>query len=58
MEGALSHRIVQTVALLAMTVMELRRIADQEPSTSAQLRQIANQLEDEANDLARLSGGE
>jgi FtsZ-binding cell division protein ZapB len=58
MKGAQPHRIVQTVALLAMAVMELRRIADQEPSTSAQLRQIANQLEDEANDLARLSGGE
>jgi FtsZ-binding cell division protein ZapB len=58
MKGAQRQRIVQTVALLAMTVMELRRIADQEPSTATQLRQIADQLEDEANDLARLSGGE
>jgi hypothetical protein len=39
-----------------MAVMELRRIADQEPSTSTQLRRIADQLEDEANDLARLNG--
>jgi len=58
MQGADEHRIVQTVALLAMAVMELRRIADEEPSTSTQLRQIANQLEDEANDLARLSSAE
>ena len=55
LKGTKPHRIVQTVALLAMTVMELRRIADQEPSTSAQLRQIANQLENEANELARFT---
>jgi hypothetical protein len=55
MKGAQPHRIAQTVALLAMTVMELRRIADSELAAATELRQIADQLEDEANALAHLS---
>jgi hypothetical protein len=55
MKGAQPHRIAQTVALLAMTVIELRRIADSELAAATELRQIADQLEDEANALAHLS---
>jgi hypothetical protein len=35
--------------------MELRRIADSELAAATELRQIADQLEDEANALAHLS---
>jgi hypothetical protein len=55
MKGAQPHWIAQTVALLAMTVIELRRIADSELAAATELRQIADQLEDEANALAHLS---
>jgi hypothetical protein len=49
----LLRRVRDTQVFLRMAGLELRRIADQEPHLAVELRQVAQKLEAEAEDLAR-----
>lgn len=49
----LLRRVQHTQAFLRMAALELRRIAEQDPDIAVELRQVAQQLEAEAADLAR-----
>ena len=46
-------RVRDTQVFLRMTAIELRRIAEQAPDIAVELRHVAQQLEAEAEDLAR-----
>jgi hypothetical protein len=46
-------RVRDTQVFLRMTAIELRRIAAQAPDIAVELRHVAQQLEAEAEDLAR-----
>ena len=50
---ALACRMRHTLAFLRMASIELRRIAQGAPDIAVELRHMARQLEDEANELAR-----
>ena len=49
----LVRRVQDTQVFLRMAAIELRRIADAIPDTAIELRQMAEKLEAEAEDLAR-----
>ena len=51
----LSRAETQTTLFLRMAAIEARRIADDAPEVAERLRFLADQLEAEANDLARLA---
>ena len=46
-------RVRDTQVFLRMAAIELRRIAEQAPDIAVELRHVAQQLEAEAEDLAR-----
>ena len=49
----LAQRVQNTHVFLKMAAIELRRIADAIPDTAIELRQMAEKLEAEAEDLVR-----
>ena len=49
----LVHRVQDTQLFLKMAAIELRRIAEAIPDMAAELRNMAQKLEAEADDLAR-----
>jgi len=49
----LVQRVQNTRLFLRMAVIELRRIAEQAPDMAAELRQVVQKIEAEAEDLAR-----
>lgn len=53
MRTELISRVQDTEVFLRMAAIELRRIAEQAPDIAVELRHVAQQLEAEAEDLAR-----
>ena len=49
----LFQRVQDAEAFLRMAAIELRRIAEQAPDIAAELRHVAQQVDAEAEDLAR-----
>ena len=49
----LLRRVKDTQVFLRMAALELRRIADQTPDIGVELRDVAQKLQAEAEDLAR-----
>ena len=49
----LIRRVQDEQAFLRMSAIELRRIAEQDPDIAVELRDMAQKLEAEAEDLAR-----
>ena len=49
----LVRRVQDTEVFLRMAAVELRRIAEQTPDIAVELRNVAQKLEAEAEDLAR-----
>ena len=49
----LLRRVRDTEVFLRMAAVELRRIAEQAPDIAVELRHVAQQLDAEAEDLAR-----
>lgn len=53
----LSRAEKMTIPFLRMAAIEMRRIANDAPDVAERLRVIADQLDAEANDLARYARG-
>ena len=52
----LLRRMQDTQTFLRLAAIELRRIAEQSPDIAAELQQVAQKIEFEAEDLARRDG--
>ena len=53
MDDPLPRVVDNTIRFLRMAAIELRRIAERAPEIADELRYIADQLDDDANDLER-----